>query len=72
MPSIDNNTKAFLELMRAGLWEKEARLWIYAEGGDCKTSRGHTGSRGKPETYIDNMDRSLIHKVSRFLHISVK
>ena len=22
------------------------------------------------ETYIDNMDRSLIHKVSRFLHIS--
>ena len=24
------------------------------------------------ETYIDNMDRSLIHKVSRFLHISLK
>ena len=24
------------------------------------------------ETYIDNMDRSLIHKVSRFLHISEK
>ena len=24
------------------------------------------------ETYIDNMDRSLIHKVSRFLHISAK
>ena len=26
MPSLDNNTKAFLELVRAGLWEKEARL----------------------------------------------
>lgn len=26
MLSIDNNTKAFLELVRAGLWEKEARL----------------------------------------------
>ena len=26
MLSLDNNTKAFLELVRAGLWEKEARL----------------------------------------------
>lgn len=26
MPSLDNNTKAFLELVSAGLWEKEARL----------------------------------------------
>lgn len=26
MPSLDNNTKAFLKLVRAGLWEKEARL----------------------------------------------
>ena len=26
MPSLDNNTKAFLTLVRAGLWEKEARL----------------------------------------------
>lgn len=26
MPSLDNNTKAFLELVRAGLWEKETRL----------------------------------------------
>lgn len=26
MPSLDNNQKAFIELVRAGLWEKEARL----------------------------------------------
>lgn len=26
MPSLDNNTEAFLELVRAGLWEKEARF----------------------------------------------
>ena len=26
MPSRDNNTKAFLELVKSGLWEKEARL----------------------------------------------
>ena len=29
MPFVDNNTKAFLELVRAGLWEKEARLSQY-------------------------------------------
>lgn len=26
MQSLDNNTQAFLALVRAGLWEKEARL----------------------------------------------
>lgn len=31
MPSLDNNTKAFLELVRAGLWEKEARLTQFGE-----------------------------------------
>ena len=31
MQSLDNNTKAFLELVRAGLWEKEARLLPYGE-----------------------------------------
>lgn len=31
MPSLDNNTKAFLELVRAGLWEKEARLLQYGK-----------------------------------------
>ncbi len=31
--------------------------------------KGHTRLL---ETYIDNMDRSLIHKVSRFLHITMK
>jgi mannose-6-phosphate isomerase len=30
------------------------------------------GSTRLLETYIDNMDRSLIHKVSRFLHMSEK
>lgn len=33
MPSLDNNIKAFLELVRAGLWEKEARLLPF-EGVD--------------------------------------
>ena len=31
MPSLDNNTKAFLELVRAGLWEKEARFSQFCE-----------------------------------------
>lgn len=31
MQSLDNNTKAFLELVRAGLWEKEAHLLPYGE-----------------------------------------
>ena len=31
MLSLDNNTEAFLELVRAGLWEKEARLLPFVE-----------------------------------------
>ena len=31
MQSLDNNTGAFLELVRAGLWEKEARLLPFGE-----------------------------------------
>lgn len=31
-----------------------------------------SGSSKVLETYIDNMDRSLLHKVSRFLHITEK
>lgn len=31
MPLKDNNTQAFLELVRAGLWEKEARLLPFGE-----------------------------------------
>lgn len=31
MQLLDNNTKAFLELVRAGLWEHEARLMPYGE-----------------------------------------
>ena len=29
--SVDNNCKAFFELLRAGLWEKEARLLQYQD-----------------------------------------
>ena len=31
MQSLDNNTRAFLALVRAGLWEKEVRLLTYGE-----------------------------------------
>lgn len=31
MQSFDNNTKAFFELLRAGLWEQEARLFQFGE-----------------------------------------
>ena len=31
MQSLDNSTKAFLALVRAGLWEKEVRLLQYQD-----------------------------------------
>ena len=51
-----------------GVSNDSAEKWTFTDYGITSVN----GSSKVLDAYIDNMDKSLLNKVSRFLHISMK